>query len=115
VEKPIKINVKNKIRLILIIARTHPGESPSSYVCQGFIEFLLNNNQLSNILRENFIFKIIPMLNPDGVFLGNNRCNLIGHDLNRSWHHATIFSHPTVYATINMLKEYLNSDVRSSI
>lgn len=28
-------------------------------------------------------FIIYPMLNPDGVFLGNSRCNFNGVDLNR--------------------------------
>lgn len=25
------------------------------------------------------------MVNPDGVILGNSRCNLAGYDLNRCW------------------------------
>ena len=25
------------------------------------------------------------MLNPDGVIIGNSRCNLYGYDLNRQW------------------------------
>lgn len=106
-----KINYKNPLRVIIILARSHPGEAPASYVCQGFLEFLIGKHPIANILRENFIFKIIPMVNPDGVFLGNNRCNLIGQDLNRTWHTANEFSHPTLYAIKNMLKEIDNSDV----
>lgn len=37
------------------------------------------------MLREKYIFKIVPMLNPDGVIHGNYRCSLSGHDLNRKW------------------------------
>ena len=37
----------------------------------------------AKLLRDNFVFKIIPMLNPDGVINGNYRCNLAGVDLNR--------------------------------
>ena len=25
------------------------------------------------------------MVNPDGVILGNSRCNIAGYDLNRTW------------------------------
>lgn len=55
------------------------------------------------------------MINPDGVFLGNNRCNLVGQDLNRAWNIATEFSHPTILATKNMLKELDASEVILSL
>lgn len=109
--KPQKIDSKNFIRVIVLLARSHPGESVTSFVCQGFIEFLIGSHPIAAILRENFVFKIIPMMNPDGVFLGNNRCNLIGQDLNRCWNNSTEFSHPTVVATKNMLRELDSSEV----
>ncbi len=48
-------------------------------------------------LRENFIFKFIPMLNPDGVINGSYRCSLSGYDLNRVWHRADKLTHPEIY------------------
>lgn len=36
-------------------------------------------------MRDNFIFKVIPMLNVDGVVLGNFRTGLRGADINRSF------------------------------
>ena len=99
------------IRVIVILCRSHSGETPASYVCQGLIEFLVGSHAIANILRENFVFKIIPMVNPDGVFLGNNRCNLIGQDMNRNWNMPSEFTHPTLFAIKNMLKELDNSDV----
>lgn len=95
-----------------MIARVHPGESPASFVVQGLIEFLAaNNHPISKILRENVVFKIVPMINPDGVFLGNNRCNVVGHDLNRNWNHISQFLHPTLQATLKMLRELSSSEV----
>ncbi|XP_035893108.1 cytosolic carboxypeptidase 6-like [Anopheles stephensi] len=110
VKKPDKMEPKNVIHMVVILARIHPGESPASYVVQGLIEFLAAANQpISKALREHVVFKIVPMLNPDGVFLGNNRCNVIGHDLNRSWNRLSQYTHPTLSAVMKMLKEYDNS------
>uniref|UniRef100_A0A1B0CAC9 Peptidase M14 domain-containing protein n=1 Tax=Lutzomyia longipalpis TaxID=7200 RepID=A0A1B0CAC9_LUTLO len=110
VEKPDKVDSKNKLRVIFILARIHSGEPPASFVAQGLIEFLIGNHPIAQILRTNFIFKILPMVNPDGVFLGNNRCNLIGQDMNRTWHVATEFSHPTLWAIKKLFREYDQSD-----
>jgi murein tripeptide amidase MpaA len=38
---------------------------------------------MANELRKRVIFKIVPMLNPDGVIVGNNRTSFIGKDVNR--------------------------------
>lgn len=99
-----------------MIARVHPGETPSSYVVQGLIEFLaIANHPIAKLLRENVVFKIIPMLNPDGAYLGNNRVNLLGHDLNRYWNNISFYTHPTLSATMDMLKEYDTSEVCTKI
>ncbi len=55
---------------ILISARVHPGESNSSFIMKGVIDFLLSDEPEAKDLLENFIFKIVPMLNPDGVIVG---------------------------------------------
>ncbi|KAL4837364.1 hypothetical protein H8958_020995 [Nasalis larvatus] len=55
----------------VITARVHPGESNASWVMKGTLEFLVSSDPVARLLRENFIFKIIPMLNPDGVINGN--------------------------------------------
>ncbi|KAJ8937163.1 hypothetical protein NQ318_009365 [Aromia moschata] len=94
---------KSKRRVVAIMARVHPGESPSSFVCQGLLELLISSNSIAAALREHIIFKIIPMLNPDGVFLGNYRSTVAGSDLNRSWHIANPWCHPTIKAVIDML------------
>ena len=61
----------------------HPGESNSSFVMEGLIQFLVSNDTTAVVLRDRYVFKIVPMLNPDGVIIGNYRCSLSGHDLNR--------------------------------
>ncbi|XP_069127054.1 cytosolic carboxypeptidase 6-like [Argopecten irradians] len=90
---------------VFITARVHPGETPSSFVCQGLIDFLISNHPIAKVLREHIVFKIVPMLNPDGVYLGNYRCSLMGFDLNRHWLEPSPWAHPTLYATKNILME----------
>ncbi len=48
---------------------------------------------------------IIPMLNPDGVIIGNNRVNLGGVDMNRRW--GAKVMEPTVTPEVHMLKEFM--------
>ena len=63
----------------------HPGETSGSFIVEGMIRFLLSNDEIAIKLRDSFVLKIIPMLNPDGVIVGNYRCSLSGVDLNRKW------------------------------
>ena len=71
---------------IIISSRVHPGESNSSYIVEGLIDYLVNSPDVeAENLRNKFVFKIIPMLNPDGVIAGNYRCSLVGVDLNRQY------------------------------
>lgn len=34
-------------------------------------------------MRKHAVFKVVPMINPDGVIFGNYRTSLSGKDLNR--------------------------------
>jgi murein tripeptide amidase MpaA len=70
-------------KCIIISSRVHPGESNASFILEGFLEFIVSNEKEAKALRDIFVFKIIPMLNPDGVVVGNYRTNLCGLDLNR--------------------------------
>ncbi|OMJ67007.1 hypothetical protein SteCoe_35954 [Stentor coeruleus] len=84
-------------KAIVLMARVHSGETVSSFMMLGAIEYLLSSCTTAFFLRKNFIFKIIPMLNPDGVYFGNYRCCLKGTDLNRKWLRPDKISSPTIY------------------
>jgi hypothetical protein len=45
---------------------------------QGAIDFLVSDAPLAQRLRRCFVFKVVPMLNPDGVVAGNYRSSLAG-------------------------------------
>jgi len=88
---------------IVLTARVHPGECGGSYMIKGVIDYLAGPTLIAKILRENFVFKIVPMLNSDGVINGNSRCSLSGVDLNRCWNEPNKILHPTIYYTKSVL------------
>ena len=64
--------------VVFLTSRVHPGESPASFVMHGLLLFLTSDHPRARELREACILKVVPMLNPDGVFLGNYRCTSPG-------------------------------------
>ena len=67
---------------MLTMATTYHG---CTYTTQGLLEFLTGPSLQAKQLRDHFVFKLVPALNPDGVVVGNQRVNLSGADLNRRW------------------------------
>lgn len=95
----------NKTKPVIFInCRVHPGETPSSYVLEGVIDGLLAATKQSEHMRNELVFKIVPMLNPDGVIHGNYRTSFAGVDLNRCWS-TEDKPEPEVTAAKNILKE----------
>ena len=80
------------------------GETQASWMMKGILDFLTGDSPQARLLRSLFVFKIVPMLNPDGVFYGNNRCSLAGVDLNRQWKKPSRTLHPTIYYTKSMIR-----------
>jgi murein tripeptide amidase MpaA len=56
---------------MIITSRVHPGETQASFALEGIVKFLLSDHHKAQQLRQNYVFYIIPMLNPDGVIHGN--------------------------------------------
>lgn len=90
-------------RAVIVSARVHPGETVGSWMMHGLLDYLTSAAPEAHNLREQFLFKIIPMLNPDGVVNGNHRTNLTGADLNRRWKTPSKTMHPTIYAMKRMI------------
>lgn len=90
----------------MISGRVHPGETVGSWMMKGVIDFLTGDSLEAQALRKLFVFKIIPMLNPDGVINGNYRCSLSGGDLNRRWKTPSKILHPTIYEAKKLCRDF---------
>ena len=78
--------IQHDTHIIFITARVHPGETPGTLTFNGILKLLIdNNNPMSKILLDNFIFKLIPIINVDGVSNGYFRLNTEGYNLNRCY------------------------------
>lgn len=97
---------------IIITARAHAAETAGSYKVQGIIRFLLSQNPIAISLRQHHIFLIVPMLNPDGVLYGNNRCSLAGNDMNRCWNNPSKKFEPCIYKLKSKLANIYKGDTQ---
>ncbi|CAM9264204.1 unnamed protein product, partial [Ascophyllum nodosum] len=93
-------------RGIVISARVHPGETNASWMMKGVLDYLTSDSLQAVALREKFVFKIVPMLNPDGVIVGNYRCSLAGGDLNRQYEDPTRELFPEVLNFKQMIANF---------
>lgn len=101
-DRPFKFNDK---RVVLLSARVHPGETPSSFVLDGFLSMILDRDDpVASSLRRLYVFKLIPMLNPDGVARGHYRMDTRGVNLNRVYLDPSPKLHPTIYAAHNLIR-----------
>jgi len=88
----------------MLTSRVHPGETPSSFVFKGFLDFILRKDDPRSInLRKNFVFLLIPMINPDGVYKGHFRTDSKGQNLNRYYHNPQLELQPSVFAIYHLL------------
>ncbi|KAG7391321.1 hypothetical protein PHYPSEUDO_005270 [Phytophthora pseudosyringae] len=99
----------NLRKAVFITSRVHPGEAQASWMMRGVIDFLLGNSVIARVLRRMFVFQIIPMLNPDGVYYGNSRCGLSACDLNRQWQTPSKALHPTIFHAKELLVQERSS------
>ncbi|XP_017875220.1 cytosolic carboxypeptidase 1-like isoform X2 [Ceratina calcarata] len=99
-----KSNPIQNRKVIFLTSRVHPGESNASWVMHGTLEALLGNNPYVAGLRDDYVFKIVPMLNIEGVVNGCNRYGLTNEDLNRRWSNPNQVLHPVIYHTKGLME-----------
>ena len=67
---------------------------------------LRENDPRAAALRNLYVFKLVPMLNPDGVKAGFYRSDLRGTNLNRVYINPDPALHPTIAACRALLLHY---------
>jgi hypothetical protein len=97
---------------IWLMFRQHSWESGSSWVGEGAIRTLLGPSAASKRLRDQVIWKIIPLCDPDGVARGGVRFNANGFDLNRNWDVVDPARMPEITAQRNAVGRWLKAGNR---
>ena len=72
-------------KIIYIIGRQHAAETSSSHMLKGMIDFLISDDPDAETMRNNFVWYIVPIVNPDGVYLGRSRGTADLRNANRDW------------------------------
>jgi hypothetical protein len=72
-------------RVVWLQARQHAWECGTSFLVEGALRFVVSDDPVAQKLRDETIFKFVPMINPDSVVRGEVRFNANGFDPNRQW------------------------------
>lgn len=88
---------------MVILARSHPGESAGSWVADGLLEWLQSSEPKLHSLLSRVVVKVVPMMNPDGVFMGNYRTGVTGKDINRCFYSGRESLFPEIAALRDLI------------
>lgn len=72
-------------KVIWIIAREHPGEVGGCWPLKGMIDLLTSDANNAKAFLGNYIFKIVPMMNPDAVYVGKGYYSVNGINFEENW------------------------------
>jgi hypothetical protein len=72
-------------KVVWLQARQHAWECGTSFLVEGALKFVTSDDPAAQQLRDGFVFKFVPMINPDSVVRGEVRFNANGFDPNRQW------------------------------
>ncbi len=91
---------KTSKSLFIVFARIHSGESPGSFSLEGLIQYWIENVLPTSFLDTTLL--IFPMVNVDGVVMGQNGKYDEVHDYCRNWDNP-------IHEEIKFIKRYMES------
>lgn len=106
-QSPRPFKFKNK-KYIFMSSRVHPGETAASHMLNGFLNYITSDPEKDirvKILLDQFVFVIVPFLNPDGVYRGHYRVDTFGRNLNRRYNNYTKKSDPSLFLVHKVMKD----------
>ena len=102
---------KRNIHLLTITSKKNiiqnKKDSTGTLMFNGILKALLDSeNNINKLLLDNFIFKLIPIINVDGVSNGYFRLNTEGYNLNRCYLGPSPKINPENYAITKLFYHY---------
>lgn len=96
-------------RRVWIHSGIHPAETTSFFTVEGLVDWLCSNDAYAASLLDRAIVTIVPMANPDGVFLGNYRVNANSVNLEDQWAAPYNSTQPEIVALRTRIEQFMGT------
>lgn len=96
-------------RRVWIHSGIHPAETTSYFTVEGLSQWLGSGDPAAELLLRSTILNVVPMANPDGVFLGNYRTNQASVNLENEWASPYNSSQPEIIALRTRIEQYMGT------
>ncbi len=94
---------------IWIHAGAHPAETTSYFAVEGLVQWLGSGQAEPELLLRHAIVDVVPMMNPDGVFLGNYRTNWNSQNLEDLWGSPYTNGEPEITALRTRIEQFMGT------
>jgi hypothetical protein len=94
---------------IWIHSGIHPAETTSYFTLEGFVAWLRGSDPMAAVLLDQALIEIVPMANPDGVFLGNYRTTATSVNLENQWSAPYTSTVPEIVALRTAIEGYMGT------
>lgn len=94
---------------VWIHAGIHPAETTSYFTVEGFVAWLLSGDPYAEVLLDHALIELCPMVNPDGVALGNYRVNANSSNLEDQWSAPYTSPQPEIVALRTAIEGYMGT------